>query len=78
MPSNIDLYINDCVIRSHLLASNPENDLYVYWTAPEDDYMEWYACTLLEHSEYRWDMSNGYGAPGAPVPNQSPDRVDKY
>jgi hypothetical protein len=39
----------------------------VWGTAPEDDYLEWYACALVDHSDYRWDMSPGYGAPGAPV-----------
>jgi hypothetical protein len=71
-PSGVDLYIEDCVIRSHLTVSNPEMDPFIHWTAPEDDYLEWYVCMLIQHSDFRWDVSTGYGAPGAPV--SDPDK----
>jgi hypothetical protein len=70
-PSGVHLYVNDCMITSAMsicqsLAGEGDN---TYGTAPEDEYLEWYVCTLVNQSEYRWDMSSGYGAPGAPVRN---------
>jgi hypothetical protein len=55
------------MIRVGVGMCNPEESDNVWGTAPEDDYLEWYACALVDHPDYRWDMSPGYGAPGAPV-----------
>ncbi|KAL5610574.1 hypothetical protein FOBRF1_006691 [Fusarium oxysporum] len=63
-PASTDLYMNDCVIRTNVGLGS--DGALLYWTAPEDDYMTLYACTLVQHSDLRRDVVAGYGAPGAP------------
>lgn len=77
LPSGVHFYINDCIIRAGLCVCNPEGSHDIYGTAPEDDYLEWYVCTVVDHSDHRWDMSPGYGAPGAPVLYQACSTTDE-
>ncbi|KAK2766077.1 neural precursor cell expressed, developmentally down-regulated [Arachnomyces sp. PD_36] len=63
-PAGVDLYMNDCMIWSSIDVDS--RGVLLYWTAPEDEYMTVYNCTLVQHSDLRRDVATGYGAPGAP------------
>jgi len=67
-PSTVYLYHNDCMITTFLGLLNSGGPYYG-WTAPEDEWRNLYVGAIVQHSDYRWDIDTGYGAPGAPVRN---------